>query len=99
MRQKQNKYLVVLFIPGRKDEVFRANVVIIPRGKWKNTAANRAKLEEVHANTRLMAAAPELMEALTVLLANVNASFPNDNFAPDVTKMARAAIAKARGCV
>ena len=65
-------------------------------------AANGEQVGEAYspANGRLIAAAPELLEALTLLLQQVDASGNGD--APDfgwpkATQAARAAIAKAEG--
>lgn len=53
-------------------------------------------LEEVHANARLIAAAPDLAEALEAVIADITAD--NDTWAPDSSvELARAALAKARG--
>ena len=52
---------------------------------------------EAHANAHLIAAAPELLEALNNLEHMVRGDYDNNPYAQEVIRNARAAIAKAKG--
>ncbi len=66
---------------------------IIKRGTaWNATSAER------DANARLIAAAPDLLAALALILADYSAAYGGDEKdEPKAMKAARAAIAKAEG--
>ena len=57
---------------------------------------NRTSTEEIFANARLIAAAPDLLAALEIVVSDWTAQFErNGHLAPTWCKQARAAIAKA----
>lgn len=68
------------------------------RSGWYDSAYLTAdSKDEWEANARLIAAAPELLEALEGLLEYCGGSVADEHLDEDELKAARAAIAKARG--
>lgn len=63
----------------------------------KTADGYRARADEDRANSRLIAAAPDLLEALVALEAMAERYRPIGYPIPDAQKAARAAIAKATG--
>jgi hypothetical protein len=62
---------------------------------WSGGSASQIEPEEWRANARLIAAAPEVLEALIILLGDSNK--PEHRYQCDRINIARAAIAKAKG--
>ena len=78
---------------GFQRVICKANYVASPEELTQHRVDGTDPAE---ANARLIAAAPELLEALENLTDNITAAFPSmENLGPIIT--ARAAIAKAKG--
>ena len=66
-------------------------------GTWLEDQHRRELVSECRANARLIAAAPELLEALKMVVRHGSAVQHSDQLMFEVLSAARAAIAKAEG--
>ena len=65
--------------------------------KWTGFDGVNLPKKEIEANARLMAAAPELLEALKTLITALDNCPGEFNYPAKIEDMARAVIAKAKG--